>query len=178
MTYLICKLGKGHHGVHSPRPECPCGKYGWFLPKGSINTRANVWMHWQWKWPIFRPYRSSRSRSRSRSLHTPHMCQSHMYVLYNFGDSGFNSKVSRAKSVFFALVDPVTYLICKLGQGHHSVRSPRPECSCAKYGGFRPRRSRDIRANVRTHAHTHTRTHGRTEISTISPFVAYRPDGG
>ena len=31
-----------------------------------------------------------------------------VYVLLKFGGSSFNSKAARAKSLFFALIDPVT----------------------------------------------------------------------
>ena len=43
-----------------------------------------------------------------------------------------------AINVIFALTDPVTQLICKLGQGHHGYPSPTPEYYGTRFGLYQP----------------------------------------
>ena len=64
---------------------------------------------------------------------------------------------STGAKVVFALIDPVTSLICKLGQGHHGTLSPKEEGPHTKFGWIWPRGYRDIRVNVCMDAHTHIR---------------------
>ena len=68
---------------------------------------------------------------------------------------------STGVKVVFALIDPVTSLICKLGQDHHGTLSPKGEGPHIKFGRIWPRGYRDIRVNARTDALTHLRTDAR-----------------
>ena len=62
--------------------------------------------------------------------------------------------------MIFALVDPMTYLIFKLGHGYHGHLSPWLEYPGTKFGWFWPKAGRAVKGNVRTHAHTDGRTYG------------------
>ena len=94
-----------------------------------------------------------------------------MHVMLKLGTSSFSSLGFRGENVIFALVDPVTYLGCKLGQGHQGQLSPQVGSPGAKFGWLGPKGIVAVRQNVRTHARTHhPPTHLRTVITTISPW--------
>jgi hypothetical protein len=79
----------------------------------------------------------------------------------------------RDKDVFFAIDNPVTYLVCKLGHSHHGYFPPNPVVLVPSLVGLGPGASEQRVQTFGRTGPTHPLTHVRCYV--LYPLGSYRP---